>query len=227
MKTVIITAVLLLSAAMMAPNCQAKLGWRDSFSVDKSDLGPTGSNTYFILQPGYKLFYEHGKSALIRTVLDETKMVDGVEVRVVEDRETENGQIIEVARDFFAIDEKTEDVYYFGEDVDNYKAGKVVSHGGSWRSGVKSAHFGLQMPGKPKLGYRFYQELAPGTAMDRAKVVGVNEELKVPAGTFKGCVRFKESSAIERGTSEKWYAPGVGMIKDDEFDLVKIQRPAR
>lgn len=58
------------------------------------------------------------------TVLNETKMVDGVETRVIEDRETKNGQLIELPRDYYAIDSAKNDVYYFGEDVDVYKNGK-------------------------------------------------------------------------------------------------------
>jgi hypothetical protein len=49
---------------------------------------------------------------------------------------------------------------------------------------------------------------------------------KTPAGAFKDCLRTKEDSAIEKGTSEKVYAPGVGLIKDDEFVLAKIAKTA-
>jgi cytoskeletal protein CcmA (bactofilin family) len=38
-------------------------------------------------------------------------MVDGVETRVVEDRETRNGQLIELTRDYYAADRVTGDVY--------------------------------------------------------------------------------------------------------------------
>ena len=115
--------------------------------MDKANLVDTGKNPYFILMPGYKLSYEHGKSTLTVTILDETKEVDGVKTRVVEERETKDGQLAEVSRNYFAIDKKTNDVYYFGEDVDIYKDGKVVSHEGAWLSGVGGAQFGLMMPG--------------------------------------------------------------------------------
>jgi hypothetical protein len=42
-----------------------------------------------------------------------------------------------------------------------------------------------------------------------------------PAGTFQHCLRIKETSAVESGTSEKVYAPGVGLIRDDEFVLTR------
>ena len=35
-----------------------------------------------------------------------------------------------------ATDRNTGDVYYFGEDVDNYKNGKVVDYESAWRAGT-------------------------------------------------------------------------------------------
>jgi hypothetical protein len=59
------------------------------------------------------------------TVLKETKLVDGVETQVVEEKETANGQVTEISRNYFAFSRKTSDVLYFGEDVDNYRDGKT------------------------------------------------------------------------------------------------------
>src|SRR6059036_1155002 len=98
----------------------------------------------------------HG-AQLIITVLNETKKVDGVETRVVEERETKVGQLVEVARNYFAISKRTNDVFYFGEDVDMYKDGRLVSHDGTWLSGVNGGKFGLMMPGRALLG-----EVPPG-----------------------------------------------------------------
>jgi len=204
---------------------EGKTPWRDTFAVDKANLADTGRNTYFILEPGYRLILEHGKDSLVIAVLDETKVVDGVKTRVVEERETKGGQLDEVSRNYFAIDKTTGDVYYFGEDVDNYKDGKVTGHEGVWLAGVDGARFGLLMPGKPQVGDRYYQEIAPQVAMDRAEVVSLAEEVKVPAGTFKNCLRTRESSALESGSEEKLYAPDVGILKDGGFVLVRVEKP--
>lgn len=199
--------------------------WQSSFAVDKKNLGVSGANPYFILQPGHRLRYAHGKDTATTTVLAETKIVDGVTTRVVEDRETKNGQLVELTRDYYAIDSKTGDVNYFGEDVDVYKGGKVVGHEGAWLSGVKGARFGLMMPGEIRPGRKFYQEQAPGIAMDRAEVISVGERITTPAGTFENCVHIKETSPLEKGMADhKWYAPGVGLVKDGEFVLVKIEK---
>lgn len=199
-----------------------------TFKVDRAILGNVGANPYFILEPGYRLHYKCNDGATLTiTVSDEIKLVDGVQTRVVEEREEKDGKPTEISRNYFAIDKKTKDVYYFGEDVDEYKDGKIASHPGTWLSGVKGAKFGLMMPGKPKVGDKFQQEVAPNVAMDRYEIVAVDAKVKTPAGTFKNCVRTKEGSSLEPGTSEKLYAPGVGLIKDGETVLVKIEKPTK
>ncbi len=199
-------------------------GWRNSFAVNKANLVPTGKNPYFSLEPGYQAKYKDGKDTLVITVLNETKVVDGVTTRIVEEREEASGKLAEVSRNFFAMDKTTDDVYYFGEEVDDYKDGKLVGHGGAWLAGVKGARFGLIMPGKPKVGDKYYQEIAPRVAMDRAEIVSLEKELETPAGKFK-CLYVEETSPIEKGTSRKWYAAGVGMVKDDGFVLESVKRP--
>src|SRR5262249_15116139 len=156
------------------------------------------------------------------TVLNETKKVDGVETRVVEERETKDGKLVEVSKNYFAISKRTNSVYYFGEDVDTYKDGKVTGHGGSWLAGVKDAKFGLAMPGTPLVKARFYMEIAPGEAMDRAEIGGMKGRVKTPAGEFKNCLKLEETTPLEPKTKEyKYYAPGVGLVQDGDAKLVK------
>jgi predicted RNase H-related nuclease YkuK (DUF458 family) len=144
-----------------------------------------------------------------------------VKCGVLEERETKNGKLIEVSRNFFATDPATNDVYYFGEDVDNYKDGKIVDHESAWHAGEKGAKFGLMIPGKPKAGDKFYQEIAPKIAMDRVEIVSTDDTVKTPAGTFQHCVHLKETTPLEADVSHKYFAPGIGVIKDDEFELAE------
>src|SRR5882672_8606084 len=143
-------------AAQYAP----RDSWTSEFNVDKADLMTSGRNPYFVLEPGYRLILEGGKERLVVTVLDETKRIDGVDTRIVEERETESGQLVEVSRNYYAISRRTNSVFYFGEDVDMYRNGKVYGHEGSWTSGTNGATFGLMMPGEQLLKGRYYQELA-------------------------------------------------------------------
>lgn len=200
--------------------------YTDIFEVDPSEWSSTGRNPYFVLEPGWVLVLQgkEGKTVidLVITVLDETKKVDGVETRIVEERESEDGEIVEISRNYFAISKRTNDVYYFGEDVDIYKNGKVVNHSGAWWSGKNGARYGLMMPGTPLLGAKYYQEIAPEVAMDRAEVLGLREKIETPAGTFEKCLKTLETTPLEKGAKDhKFYAPGVGLIVDGPCRLVK------
>ena len=197
--------------------------WTNEFAVDKAELSATGRNPYFILVPGNKSIFEGGKERLVITVLDEVKMVDGVETRVVEERETRDGKLVEVSRNYFAISKRTNDVFYFGEDVDIYKDGKVVNHSGAWLAGVKGARFGMMMPGQASLKAKYYQEIAPKVAMDRAEIVSLSETVNTPAGEFKNCLKVEETTPLEPGIKEyKYYAAGVGLVQDGSLKLVKM-----
>jgi hypothetical protein len=154
-------------------------------------------------------------------VLDETKQIDGVETRVIEERESNDGKLVEVSRNYFALDKATNDVYYFGEDTDMYKNGKVTSNEGSWHAGEKGARYGLFMPAKPEVGQKFYQELAPDVATDRVEVVSLKEQVKVPAGEFKRCLKTRETTPLENGTEYKFYAPEIGLIVDGALKLTQ------
>jgi hypothetical protein len=223
MKPLSIVAMVLACAAALA--AQPAKDFQSVFAVEKKNLGIKGANPYFPLTPGYQLSYAHGKDTDTLTVLNETKMIDGVVTRVVEDRELKNGRLIELTRDYYAIDAATNDVYYMGEDVDVYKNGKVVGHEGAWLSGINGAKFGLMMPGTPKAAQKFYQELAPKVGQDRAEILSVDEKITTPAGTFEKCVHVVETSALEKGLHDhKWYAPGVGQVRDAEMLLVKYTR---
>jgi hypothetical protein len=196
--------------------------WTGTFLEEKSDLVSTGRNPFFVLEPGDQLVLEGDKTQLTITVLEETKTVDGVETRVVEERESKGGQLAEVSRNYFAISKRTGSVYYFGEDVDEYKDGKVSGHGGSWLAGERGARFGLIMPGLPLLGAKYRQEIAPGKAMDQAEIVSLNESIETRAGEFNNCLEIEESSALEPGQSEsKLYAPGVGLVREASLKLVR------
>lgn len=204
---------------------QSDESWTDQFGVEKGELASTGRNPYFVLEPGYRLTLEHGDERLVITVLDETKIVAGTETRVVEERESKRGVLVEVSRNYYAISKRTNSVYYFGEATDIYKDGKVVNHEGSWLAGASGARFGLMMPGTPLVGGRYYEEIAPGVAMDRAQIVTVSAARKVPAGDFRNVLRVEETTPLERGEREyKLYAPGVGLLQDESLELVRVEQ---
>jgi len=201
--------------------------WKSSFDLDACNFASSGANTYFILEPGYKLIFENeegqetGQLQLVITVLNKTKIVNGTETRVVEERESENGELVEVSRNYFAVCRPSNDVYYFGEEVDNYEDGEIVSHEGAWLAGTDDARAGIIMPGRVQVGFKHYQEVAPGIAEDRAEIISVNDTLDTPAGAFTNVLKTEETNPLKPDEIEfKYYAPGVGLIQDETLQLV-------
>jgi len=223
MKTTFLLLTFCATLAAVPAQDKAERPFTDTFLVDEKDLATTGRNPYFILEPGYQLVLENKKKkeVLVITVLEETKKIGGVETRVIEERETVDGQPKEISRNFFAICKRTNSVYYFGEEVDEYKDGKVAGHPGAWQHGEKGARFGLMMPGLPLVGARFYQEVAPGVAMDRAEIQSVTDTFETPAGKFEKVLTIEETTPLEADRAHKKYAPGVGLLSDGDLKLVK------
>jgi hypothetical protein len=186
----------------------------------------TGRNRFFILEPGDQRVFqgkEDGKTVdLVITVLDETKQVAGVQTRVVEERESVDGVLVEVSRNYFALGMQSHTAYYFGEDVDMYKNGKVTSHEGSWQAGFQLAKHGIAMPAENTVGVRYYQEQAPRVAMDRGETVSLTETVTTPAGTFANCLKVKETTPLEPANVEyKYYAPETGLVQDGTLKLIR------
>ena len=202
---------------------------------ERCTFATTGSNPYFPLWPGYGLLLEGEEEddgetievEALMTVTDDTELVDGVLTRVVEERESEDGELVEVSRNFMALCRQTGDVWYFGEDVDDYEDGEIVSHEGVWRAGVNGARPGLIMPGTPLLGARFHQEIAPGVAEDRGEVMAMGGTATVEAGTFENVLEIVDTNPLGSGGAGdlKRYAHGVGIISDEDLELTEITPP--
>ena len=214
-------------------------GFTNSFMLETCDgFSSSGSNPYFVLKPGFQLTLEGVDKKqnvhLTITVLDETKtfndldlgggVVTDVVTRVVEERETRDGLLAEVSRNYFALCNRTNSVFYFGEDVDLYEGGVLVSQEGSWLAGVDEAKPGIMMPGVILLGGKYFQEVAPGVALDRAEIISMTETVETPAGTFENCLKTLETSALEKGKGYKYYAPGIGLIKEGALELISYSK---
>lgn len=204
-----------------------------SFRLGDCSFKTTGENPYFILRPGYRSVFEGEEDGemvrVVITVLNDTEQIrlpgiGTVQTRVVEERESVDGELVEVSRNFFAICSLTNDVFYFGEDVDIFNPDGSVSHEGAWRAGEPDddglAEPGLIMPGTFLLGSRYFQELADGIALDQATHDAMGLEVTTPAGHFGDCVRIVETTPLERGESVKIYCAGVGLVVDDVVELV-------
>ncbi len=207
-----------ISSAKAIPQEKGKK-WTDSFGQENCTFLTTGANRFFILEPGYKLVLESKHEKVIITVTDKTRKIGDIKTRVIEEYEEEDGELKEISRNFFAICKEHGDVFYFGEDVDDYEDGKIVRGSGAWRADEKNSRAGIIMPGTVLLGARHYQEIAPN-AMDRAEIIADDVTLTTPAGVFENCIKVEETSGLDPSDKcYKIYAPGIGMIQDEDLVL--------
>ena len=222
LSRLILTAAALLGLAVAdAQRDAASASWQEEFDTASCKLLTIGRNQYFIMEPGFQLTLEGDGDKLQVTVLEETKEVNGVTTRVVEEREWKDGALYEISRNYFAMCDGTKDVFYFGEDVDFFEGKKIVRHDGSWLAG-NGNKAGLIMAGSPKVGQKYYQEIAPDVAMDRAEIISLDETCETPAGKFAQCLKVKEGTALNIFETEyKYYAPGIGLIADQDLRLTK------
>ena len=108
---VVIVGLCVLAACARSTAQSAAAPWAMEFDADPAHMASVGRNAYFILEPGYYIVLrDRAGNQVTATVLDETKVVAGVETRVLEERELAKGQLVEVSRNYFAIDPKSEKI---------------------------------------------------------------------------------------------------------------------
>jgi hypothetical protein len=237
-RWVLASAFVFATVASAAPDD----GFTKKFPLASCWFTSIGGNGYFPLIPGRQLYYSNaacvaagkceGLNELWITAERETKRISlpiggerrTVSTRVVEERETEDGELVEISRNYFANCWAAHDVYYFGEDVDIYEDGKVVSHDGAWLAGRQGALPGIVMPEDGFIvGSRYYQEVAAGVALDRSEHKRTGFSMHLPAGKFDNCLEVEETTPLEPDDiGHKIYCRGVGLVKDDDLELTAI-----
>lgn len=205
------------------------------------------TNPYFPLHVGYQWTLEGEEDGLaveaLLTVLDETRTIDGIDARVLEEREWEEdedtGQLVHVETSWNYYSVNADGVVcYRGEDVDDIEDGEVEGHEGRWCSDDAGNNAGVFMPAGDDLqpGVSFLQEDAPGIALDGAKIVGAGPgpTADVFGGPYVDTVRLQEFTLIE-GRKEKadikWFGNGVGILIDGplvltDFTMAGVDPPA-
>lgn len=183
------------------------------------------TNTYYGPGAGQTYVYVGGEPGSIPTeeIRTErratTKTVMGVNCIIHHDVVYLNGIIIEDTDDWLAQDDNG-NLWYFGELAKNYDdSGNFLDNDGSWESGVDNALPGYWLPANPVVGQAYHQEFYHNEAEDQAEVLAVGETVTIGLGTYQNCVVTKDFSRFESNIYEKkYYAPGIGEIKEEEFD---------
>ena len=136
-----------------------------------------------------------------------------------------DGRIQEVAVDYFA---QADDgsVWYFGEDVANYRDGTVADHDGSWLAG-RDGPPGMIMPADPREGDVYRSENIPGLVFEQDTVRSTTGAVDGPRGPVQGATLVEE--LLMDGTVEhKAFAPGYGEFRaqaKDELVTVALALP--
>ncbi len=184
--------------------------------LDPADFTTNIDNPYWPIRPGSHWVYrevENGEAQRVDvTVTNQTKMLDGIEARVVHDRVSRNGETLEDTYDWYAQDSHG-NLWYLGEDTAEYENGKLKTKEGTWAAGVNGAEPGVVVPASPRQGMRYREEYYAGHAEDGAEVLSVNSQVQVPFGRFRNALLTRNYSTIEPTVEEmKLYAKGVGPV---------------
>lgn len=158
------------------------------------------------------------KVRVVRRVEKGTEKVGGVDCLVLVEEEYVDGALHEVARNFFA--QKDGAVWYFGEDVDNYKGGKVDNHDGSWRVGKQVKEPALYMPAVPKKGDTFKPEDVKGLAEDAAEILEAGVRLESAGKVYEDVLKIKYTIVLDDEVKVRFFARGLGFVREEEDEKI-------
>lgn len=203
--------------------------------VDPLAIGVTVEpNPWFPLVQGNQWTYEGSfeedgeivTETIVVTVLNETKLIDGITCLVVRDVVEVDGELLEDTDDWFAQD-LDGNVWYCGEEVKDYEwfdgdeppLPELVSDDGSFKAGRDGDKGGVLLPFAPIVGDIFRQELSVGNAEDVIEILATDgDESAVAAACNALCLLTRDFSPLDPESQEnKYYAPGTGLIL--EIDL--------
>jgi hypothetical protein len=192
---------------------------------DRADFSdPTRiDNRFFSLTPGKQYILDgtanRGGGVLphrvVFTVTDLTKVIDGVNCRVLYDRDYNDGALHESELAFFAQDDFG-NVWNLGEYPEEYVDGVFIGAPSTWIAGVGGAEAGYHVPGTPKLDARFLQGFVQDiNFLDCGRVYQMGQSTCVPYNCYENVLVVAERSPLEPGTGHqlKYYAPGVGIAR--------------
>ena len=173
-------------------------------------------NPWLPLVEGARWTYEKktadGVEDVVVTVTDKKKTVDGVETTVVSEKVTEDGELIDDTKAWYAQDAEG-NVWNLGETTETHEDGKVETEG--WEAGVDGAKAGIAMLAEPKVGDTYQQMYFEGEAEDRAEVLSLDETVEGPVGSWSGVLQTEDTTPLEPEVEHKFYAKGVGSVQQE------------
>lgn len=259
-KTVLIAILALLITAASVAGCTTttSAGINDSAESEKSEGGAedgtthfefdpdhfvdptTSTNPYHPLRPGMQ-WIRAGTTEIgarevplqvISTMTDVIRMIDGVPTVAMLDQSTDAGEISQVGIDYFALD-KFGNVWLMGGYTEEFEGGEYTNLELAWLGTEADGKPGVLVPGMVTMETPRWYIGTSGDDEDpsAAEPVAVGIELTVTFGDFQDVVAIVEGHVEAIENEIKYYAPGVGVIKNepqdkslhqDTFELVNL-----
>ncbi len=198
---------------------------------------PSNPNPYFPLGVGKHWEYRSATQVDTVDIVNETKLIAGVNCIVFRDLVFEDGLIHEATDDWY-VPGKDGSVWYFGEEVkdfetfkgDNPLRSELDSIDGSFKAGRDGDKPGIIALASPKVGDVYLEEFSLGNAEDVTEILSTTYSYghdpvldeNVPRELVQrfcagNCVVTKNYSLLEPGLfARKYYARGVGTILEVE-----------
>jgi hypothetical protein len=200
------------------------------FNPKKFSNSTSITNPWLPTLPGTQFVYE-GQSLvgnklvphrIVSIVTDLTKVIDGVRVLVIWDRDYVNGVLAESELAFWAQD-NAGNVWLLGEYPEEYSPrGRFQGAPSTWISGAAGSRAGVLMRANPRTGTSSYvQGYAPAVQFkDMARVYATGQRVCIPLRCYSNVLVVEEWNAFapEEGHQLKYHAPGVGIVKIGSLD---------
>ena len=228
------SAVCSLLGSFLAFGCTSLATEAYNPTINPAEFTTRIDNPYFSMPIGKRMIFEkrsdEGLERIEITITGETRRIIGVETLVYLDREFLNGELVEETKDYIAQD-KDGNVWYFGEDVNNYADGKFKDHAGAWIAGVGGAKPGIWIKARLVVDDSYRQEFYKGEAEDMVKVVAVGLTVETSVGTYTNCAKTYDWTPLDPESKEyKYYCPDAGglvLVEDitngERVELKKIE----
>ena len=205
------------AATTSAPESTLPIG-SEPVNLDPADFTADITHPYWPMKPGTRCTYrdvdEKGEvqTVVVVATAETKKLANGITARVVRDTVRSDGELVEDTLDWYAQD-SAGNVWYMGEDTAEFENGKIASREGSFEAGVGGALPGILLPAEPQIGQKYRQEYLKGEAEDNGEVLGVNQLVEVPTGSYSDALLTRDTTNLEPDVVEyKLYAPDIGPV---------------
>ncbi len=216
------------------------VAWRIAFKPENFVKPTELVNEYQPLTPGMQLIRagttEVGSRKvphqIISTVTDVVRVIGGVQAIAVLDQSEDSGEISQVGFDYLAID-KDRNIWILGGYTENYEGGQYTNVDNAFIGTSTGAQVGILIPAvvtkdNPRW---FIGSAGPTEEPSVAELVSASQDLKVAYGQFHNVRAVVEGAVTAIDNEIKYYAPGVGVIRNvpkdkslhqDDFELVNV-----